>query len=191
MASLCACCSVQGFGRKGDDDAYIYPGSGATADSTLPAFPPTPSESDVANGELAKLANGSTADIDHPDDEFRSTGEEAAPAKDGPRIINVGIGGPGESVRPQSCAEVHAACAWWGMLLARLLLGVAGFAGLECLGITTAAALCCTGSLHAGKHLAAIMQNNISYASHLMPAAGQAWRHRNGVGRGATRSCRL
>ncbi|KAK9813955.1 hypothetical protein WJX73_006715 [Symbiochloris irregularis] len=71
--------SVQGFGED------IYPGSGSTVDSRMPAAVPA-----EANGFAE--ANEGLISHDSVDDEFLSTTEEAAPAAEGPRIINVGIG---------------------------------------------------------------------------------------------------
>lgn len=83
-------CSVQGFGLDEESGAtLLYPGSGATSDSINPFSQDVP----------AAVPNRSLHISDHADpeyeDEFASTGQESAPDQKGPRIINVGISGPG------------------------------------------------------------------------------------------------
>ncbi|KFM25821.1 Type-2 histone deacetylase 2 [Auxenochlorella protothecoides] len=77
--------SVQGFGPKAEGmNAYVYPGSGATGDNRIA-------------DDAARSAAGIAED---PDAEFLPTGEDsvgAAPPS-APRVIDVGIGGPGTKV---------------------------------------------------------------------------------------------
>ncbi|KAL6778893.1 HDA10 [Auxenochlorella protothecoides x Auxenochlorella symbiontica] len=77
--------SVQGFGPKAEGmNAYVYPGSGATGDNRIA-------------DDAAQSAAGIAED---PDAEFLPTGEDsvgAAPPS-APRVIDVGIGGPGTKV---------------------------------------------------------------------------------------------
>ena len=104
--------SVQGYGRRSvaPNDGWVYPGSGATADSQhLPLRPPVaPLAAGVAaNGILGAqaLAAGAAGACDSaagpngveedPEAEFVGDNVECPPA-DGPRIINVGIPGPGK-----------------------------------------------------------------------------------------------
>ena len=115
--------SVQGYGQKvaGMDLGWVYPGSGGTCDSRPPMKPafanggdqadavtfasPDPSASDAgpstdAPGQQAsgvadrELTVGIEED---PDAEFRAA-EGPVPPATGPRVINVGIHGPGAQV---------------------------------------------------------------------------------------------
>lgn len=96
-------CSVQGFGAPSEEAGHLYPGSGATVDSRIPARV----QSIVENGDVAMVTEDGSgvtqvADADTGEvDEFVASGEEAAPALAGPHIINVGISGPGELCWPQ------------------------------------------------------------------------------------------
>ena len=79
---------MQGYGAKSASDSFIYPGSGSTVDSRMPA-----AVAAQMNGTAEP--NGSLGPDESPDAEFLSTAEEAPPALEGPRIINVGIGTSG------------------------------------------------------------------------------------------------
>ena len=93
--------SVQGYGHKGPAgvEGWVYPGSGGTVDSKKAAegagaAPGTP----PGDGEGAAPAAAPAIIPEDPDGEFVS--DPAVPASDlpprtGPRIINVGIPGPG------------------------------------------------------------------------------------------------
>jgi DNA ligase-1 len=103
--------SVQGYGHKGPAgvEGWVYPGSGGTADSKPPgegddAGPGTPPGEGEGEGEGVPPAPPAAGDPppviipEDPDGEFAP--DPAVPAADlpsrtGPRIINVGIPGPG------------------------------------------------------------------------------------------------
>ncbi|GLI65150.1 hypothetical protein VaNZ11_008553, partial [Volvox africanus] len=144
--------SVQGFGRRGSSGGWFYPGSGATADSTIVTSLKPPGKEDSvspataatttttaaasgggtspegtaaaaaaaglnaaaaaaanaaasANGAVAAVVNGNGAPTvatgtgipEDPDGEFR--GSYDVTVVGGPRIINVGIPGPGGKPR--------------------------------------------------------------------------------------------
>ena len=90
---------MQGFGKKPSlDGGYVYPGSGATCDTdkelakrepeadASQAVEPEPSVDDEAlSGEVPP---------DDPDVEFKTLPGHHPPTT-GPRVINVGIPGPG------------------------------------------------------------------------------------------------
>jgi acetoin utilization deacetylase AcuC-like enzyme/ankyrin repeat protein len=85
--------SVQGYGPKGYGmGAYVYPGSGATCDTKQVNKPP---------GEEINEMDEDTPSVqeieEDPDAEFCYQGGEI-PRTEGPRIIDVGIPGPGHHV---------------------------------------------------------------------------------------------
>ena len=82
--------SVQGYGPKmpGALNAFVYPGSGATCD-TRPSV--------GLEGEGGEGGEGEMPVVEDPDREFVYVGGEA-PRTEGPRIIDVGIPGPGSQV---------------------------------------------------------------------------------------------
>ncbi len=117
---------MQGYGRRSAAaaDSWVYPGSGATADSRpprrAPAAPPPPGDVLIANGGVgvAAHANGAACGADlglgaaagcaepaeppvdeDPGAEFEGSDSERPPAS-GPRVINVGIPGPGAGALP-------------------------------------------------------------------------------------------
>lgn len=86
--------SVQGYGQKAPGiGAFVYPGSGATCD-TRPA-----SAGHAIDPNSAQPSGMSTTEeddiVEDPDNEF---GADTVPQGEGPRIINVGIPGPGAHV---------------------------------------------------------------------------------------------
>lgn len=95
--------SVQGYGRRSvaPNDGWIYPGSGATADSRPPVA--HLAQEVVANGMLGAQTVVAGADDSssylngvEEDAEAEFVGDDVErPPADGPRIINVGIPGPG------------------------------------------------------------------------------------------------
>lgn len=107
--------SVQGYGRRtaSPTDGWVYPGSGATADSCPPTAPSAPqtaaAEGPGADGGLvakampggARPGEGGHGAGDEPggveeDPEAEFAGDDLErPPRDGPRVINVGIPGPG------------------------------------------------------------------------------------------------
>ena len=120
---------MQGYGRRSAAaaDSWVYPGSGATADSRpprrAPPPPPPPGEVLIANGGVgvAAHANGAASGAElglgagagcaepaehaeppveeDPGAEFEGSDSERPPAS-GPRVINVGIPGPGAGGLP-------------------------------------------------------------------------------------------
>ncbi|KAK9837158.1 hypothetical protein WJX81_006872 [Elliptochloris bilobata] len=108
--------SVQGYGRRtaAPTDGWIYPGSGATADSRHPPPPPPPSAEHLEPGVSVNggaggntLAAGAAGGLggkgdpsgieEDPEAEFVG-GDAERPPSSGPRVINVGIPGPGADV---------------------------------------------------------------------------------------------
>ncbi|KAL0037126.1 hypothetical protein WJX79_001631 [Trebouxia sp. C0005] len=86
--------SVQGYGQKAPGiGAFVYPGSGATCD-TRPASAGQAADPNVAQPSGMTMTEEDDI-MEDPDNEF---GADAAPQGEGPRIINVGIPGPGAHV---------------------------------------------------------------------------------------------
>jgi len=79
--------SVQGYGKKDPrSDAWVYPGSGATCDSKPPLPPPG-----------APVLNAAGVPED-PSGEFVTQPDAEVAPLEAPRVINVGIPGPGAKV---------------------------------------------------------------------------------------------
>mmetsp|Transcript_4408 Transcript_4408/g.12711 ORF Transcript_4408/g.12711 Transcript_4408/m.12711 type:complete len:900 (-) Transcript_4408:172-2871(-) len=84
--------SVQGYGPKHPSmpGSWVYPASGATVDSRPPQHPSDPQAADTDSGATAAVK-------EDPDMEFsQPPGPDVTPG--GPRIINVGVPGPGGNV---------------------------------------------------------------------------------------------
>lgn len=103
--------SVQGFGEKRIGMGLVYPGSGDTGDNR--PMQPTPEDSDtlphaMPNGSLApsdnhkkesgiKQENSNDHFVEDPSHEFETQKSADSVPKQAPRIVNVGIYGPGGS----------------------------------------------------------------------------------------------
>lgn len=94
---------MQGYGSKGSGlGGHIYPGSGATCD-THHMQPEVKTEDPVLSNMAPSTPEASGHGMEEPEEaipddperEFK-TSEGSHPAPEGPRIINVGIPGPGE-----------------------------------------------------------------------------------------------
>lgn len=87
--------SVQGYGPKAHGvAAYVYPGSGATCDTKQLSKHATDAINEV---DVTMEENNSEEIEEDPDGEFLYGGGEM-PRTEGPRIIDVGIPGPGHHV---------------------------------------------------------------------------------------------
>lgn len=94
---------MQGFGKKPSlGGGYVYPGSGATCD-TEPSLVQQPPSAELeqksepaANGQLESAQDFGDAPPDDPNVEFQTLPGHHPPSE-GPRIINVGIPGPGKN----------------------------------------------------------------------------------------------
>lgn len=88
--------SVQGYGPKAPGiGSFVYPGSGATCDTEQMQ----PHNTEEIN-ELDKMQDSENSNLvmeEDPEGEFKYTGGEV-PRAEGPRIIDVGIPGPGAHV---------------------------------------------------------------------------------------------
>ena len=91
---------MQGYGSKGGGlGGHIYPGSGATCDTKL-MTPVLQRTEEIVLGSLAPgTPNHQTQEPEDsipedPEREFK-TQDGSHPSANGPRIINVGIPGPG------------------------------------------------------------------------------------------------
>ena len=83
-------CSVQGYGQK-PPSGHIYPGSGRTADSSSKA-----SIADADASQTVRAADGHAEElVEDPDGEFVGAAADLPHPPGAPRIINVGIQGPG------------------------------------------------------------------------------------------------
>ena len=88
--------SVQGYGPKGYGlGSFVYPGSGATCD-TQQVRGETVRHIDEING-VDKVEDSEIEIEEDPDGEFKYSGGDM-PRTEGPRIIDVGIPGPGAHV---------------------------------------------------------------------------------------------
>lgn len=91
-------CSVQCYGKR-SLGGWMYPGSGATCDTRTPSANPAAPDTAPANGD-SQLPSAPAQDgfgevpPEDPELEF-ATAEGEHPLPGGPRVINVGIAGPG------------------------------------------------------------------------------------------------
>ena len=86
--------SVQGFGKKPSmDGGYVYPGSGATCDTDAELAKREPEAAETDPSAEDEAASGEVPPED-PDVEFKTIPGHHPPST-GPRVINVGIPGPG------------------------------------------------------------------------------------------------
>lgn len=98
--------SVQGYGKKPvQGGGFVYPGSGATCDTKAPKGEEAPRQTPQEEATTSEIGGHSLhSDLDpevppdDPDLEFAAVPGEHPPVN-GPRIINVGIPGPGASTR--------------------------------------------------------------------------------------------
>ena len=93
MAPLC---SVQGYGKK-PPMGYLYPGSGRTADTRVADGVPAAEGHQPGEGQPAA---GPAEVVEDPDKEFPGAVSDLPHGSGAPRIINVGIGGPGAAAGP-------------------------------------------------------------------------------------------
>lgn len=96
---------MQGYGSK-PPSGHIYPGSGRTADSS--SQPPAP---DALSGSSAAApaaaVNGHAEDVvEDPEEEFVGLSADLPHPPGAPRIINVGIEGPGEDLGQLACISL-------------------------------------------------------------------------------------
>lgn len=108
--------SVQGFGEKRIGAGLVYPGSGDTGDNR--PLQPAPDEKDavlhaMANGTMApsdnhkkesnvKHNNSSGHLVEDPSNEFETQKTADSVSQEAPRVVNVGIYGPGGSAFPMT-----------------------------------------------------------------------------------------
>ena len=97
---------MQGYGRK-PPIGFIYPGSGRTADSRHPGSEP------AANGHVPGTHQAAEPSevLEDPDDEFPGSVGDLPHPTGAPRIINVGIGGPGRPLLMRLLLPDTAKCA--------------------------------------------------------------------------------
>lgn len=108
---------MQGYGKKHRQESYVYPGSGATCDTAMLRGEEEEEEEEQDEVEHPNPSEPGTSSIGHspppvlhsphqdldteaiipedPDLEFAVVPGEHPPPR-GPRVINVGIPGPGE-----------------------------------------------------------------------------------------------
>ncbi|GAX85628.1 hypothetical protein CEUSTIGMA_g13043.t1 [Chlamydomonas eustigma] len=93
--------SVQGYGHRsaslGRDGGWFYPGSGCTADTKPPSLGATAAPDDSRAASAASQDTQFVHQVkEDPDGEFTgSTADQGGRKGQGPRIINVGVPGPG------------------------------------------------------------------------------------------------